>query len=138
MDPDSGTTPNDQISDSVDSFEKYRGDCAATSKKERVPVTAISWSNTYFQILSCVGGFVFGVWAIKSYQVAVTANEIASQAQAYNVIVNQQNQINNNAANQAANEQAALSNRLMLLSICYSVAQSQEVSQERWDDYKTY
>lgn len=46
----------------------------------KYPFTIIETLNLLVQLLNIIGVFVFGVWAIRSYNAAVIANELSKNA----------------------------------------------------------
>ncbi|MCJ1383848.1 hypothetical protein MMC17_006962 [Xylographa soralifera] len=74
-----------------------------------------------FQPVAVIAALVFGAWAIKSYDVQVTANNLATQSLRYSATSNQyavQALQDTNASNQNANQLAVLSGQLSLLAYC--------------------
>ncbi|MCJ1402523.1 hypothetical protein MMC11_005743 [Xylographa trunciseda] len=60
-----------------------------------------------FQMVAVIAALVFGVWAIKSYDAQLIANDVASQSLQYST-----------TSNQDANQLAILSGQLSLLAYC--------------------
>ncbi|MCJ1390907.1 hypothetical protein MMC18_003768 [Xylographa bjoerkii] len=74
-----------------------------------------------FQIVAVIAALVFGAWAIKSYDVQLTANDLANQSLQYSAASNQyavQALQGTNSSNQNANQLAILSGQLSLLAYC--------------------
>ena len=85
--------------------------------------------TSIFQVVAVIAALVFGAWAIKSYDVQVTANDLATQSLRYSATSNQyavQALQDTDASNQNANQLALLSGQLSLLAYCeaYGVSAS--------------
>ncbi|MCJ1435589.1 hypothetical protein MMC27_004963 [Xylographa pallens] len=80
-----------------------------------------------FQFVAVIAALVFGAWAIKSYDVQLTANDLASQSLQYAATSNQyavQAQQDTDSSNENANQLALLSAQLSLLTYCEAYGDS--------------
>ena len=117
---------------SVPHFEDANAMSAASAQSSPKPSNAAAaeaslWTilkdvaTFIFQIVAVIAALVFGAWAIKSYNVQLTANDLANQSLQYSATGNQyaiQALQDSESSNQNASQLAVLSGQLSLLAYC--------------------